>query len=113
MISVNTTEGEAAFLAEHVPFLGELKPGYVSIFENANTVEPTKYFVPGGFAVVDADSTAAITVSEAIPVEDIDIEAAKKALAAAEAEVAKAGADEKAAAEAQILVDVYAAIVNA
>jgi F0F1-type ATP synthase epsilon subunit len=115
MVSVVTTEGESSFLADHAPFLAQLKPGYVQVFEEAETAEPThKYFCPAGFAVVKEGSTCTISVTDAIPVEDLDLDAAKTALTAAEAEVAKAGDEATTeAAEAKILVEVYSAMINA
>ncbi len=113
MVTVSTIDGDMGVLAEHAPFLAELKPGVVSVFAQKEATEPTsRYFVPGGFLVVENDSSASVTASEAIPLEDFDVAAAKKSLDEATAEYAKAK-DEAAIANARINLEVYTAIVAA
>jgi F-type H+-transporting ATPase subunit delta len=50
-------EGEYGITANHVPYVGQLKPGVLQILHEENTAEPEKYFVAGGYALTHADST--------------------------------------------------------
>ena len=49
--------GEYGVTANHVPYVAQLKPGVLQIFGEENTVEPEKYFVPGGYALTHEDSS--------------------------------------------------------
>lgn len=70
-----------------------------------------RWFVPGGFCVISADSTAAITAVDAIPLEDLDQARAAEELSKAKAskETAKDDAEK---AEAQINIEVLEAITR-
>jgi len=113
MVTLTTAEGEMGILADHAPTLAELKPCVVSVYEAKETTEPSKYFVPGGFVVVNADSSASITAADAIPLEDIDFSLAKAKLDEANAEFAKPGKSDKELAESRIAVEVFSAIMQA
>lgn len=114
MVVADTNEGQMGYQARHKPTLAELKPGVVSVFDTKGA-NPTRYFVPGGYMIFEADSSASITASEAIPLEDLDVEAAKKALNEAQAKVAAADKSSKdpAVVEAKINAIVYKAVVQA
>lgn len=48
----------------------------VSVTDTNN--QTSKYFVSGGFAIVESDSVAHVTAVEAIPMGDLDMVTAKK-----------------------------------
>ena len=68
--------------------------------------------VSGGFAVLNPDSSLNINAVEAVPVDQLDVEAARRALAEAQKRVERATSDkDKVAAE--IEVEVYTAVIAA
>jgi ATP synthase F1 epsilon subunit len=79
--------GEFELLPGHVPMLTALRPGVLTI----GTKQRARYAVSSGYLRVDPAGTVEILVEQALPVGEIDAEAAKKDLAAAEAELAKWG----------------------
>ena len=79
--------GEFELLPGHVPMLTALKPGVLTI----GTKERQRYAVSSGYLRVDPSGAVEILVEQALPTVDIDSDAAKKDLAAAEAELAKWG----------------------
>jgi len=66
--------------------------------------------VSGGFAVVNPDSSLNINAVEAVPVDQLDVEAARRALADAQKRVERATSDQDKIA-AEIEVEVYSAVV--
>lgn len=68
--------------------------------------------VSGGFAIMNPDSSLNITAVEAVPVDHLDIEAARRSLADAAKEVERAANDVDRA-QAQIKVEVLSAVVAA
>lgn len=111
MVNLPASSGTMGVLANHAPTLIQLQPGLVSVFTEEGA-EAKKWFVSGGVGIVKDDNTASVTVPEALPLEDIDVVAAKAGLADAQAAVA-AAADARLKAEAQIGVDVYEAMIAA
>jgi len=79
--------GEFELLPGHVPMLTALKPGVLTI----GTKQRARYAVSSGYLRVDPAGAVEILVEQALPVADIDSEAAKRDLAAAEADLAKWG----------------------
>lgn len=79
--------GEFELLPGHVPMLTALKPGVLTIGTKARA----RYAVSSGYLRVDPAGAVEILVEQAQPSKDVDAEAAKKELAAAEAELAKWG----------------------
>ena len=111
MFEVSTIEGDMGVIADHSPFIGELRPGVVKVFTEPGA-DAKKWFVPGGFMVIKNDSQADITASEAIPVEELDADVARKTLEQANAQLSQA-TDELAKAEATITIDVCNAVIKA
>jgi F-type H+-transporting ATPase subunit delta len=107
-VIVSTTEGDMGVLANHAPTIAELKPGVVTLYNEA-TATPAKFFVPAGMLIVENDSSATLTASEAIPLEDFDVAKVKKSLDDAVAELAKASTEEQQV-NARINLDVFTAI---
>ena len=79
--------GEFELLPGHVPMLASLKPGVLTIGTKARQ----RFAVSSGYLRVDPSGAVEILVERAMPTVEIDAEAAKKDLAAAEAELAKWG----------------------
>jgi ATP synthase F1 epsilon subunit len=79
--------GEFELLPGHIPMLTALKPGVLTIGTKARA----RYAVSSGYLRVDPTGAVEILVEQALPTASIDAEAAKKDLAAAEAEIAKWG----------------------
>lgn len=109
-VDVPTMSGNMGILAHHVPILGVLKPGVVSIFEaDGNT---KRFFVSSGSIAVHPDSTVQLLAEEATLVENLDTKAAQDALAEGQRRLG-AAKDEKQKAEAQIEVDCAEAAIKA
>ncbi|KAJ3337367.1 ATP synthase subunit delta, mitochondrial [Gonapodya sp. JEL0774] len=109
-LNVTTQEGEMGILADHVPVIEQLVPGTLEVFLDGGKRE--KYFVAGGFLTMNPDSTLNITAVEAVPVDQIDAEAARRGLDEAQRRLTQAqGEKDKAAA--QIEVETYQALVVA
>ena len=77
--------GEFELLPGHVPLLTALKPGVLAIGTKARA----RYAVSIGYLRVDPSGAVEILVEQAVAAGDVDVEAATKDLAAADAELAK------------------------
>eukprot|EP00842_Homolaphlyctis_polyrhiza_P005413 jgi/Hompol1/5873/HPOL_000123-RA len=76
-VNLSSEDGDMGILAGHVATLAQLRPGVIEFF---GAEKNEKFFVSGGFAVVNPDSTLNINAIEAVPLSDLDFEAAKRAL---------------------------------
>jgi F-type H+-transporting ATPase subunit epsilon len=86
-VMLRTAVGDATYLAGHTPLVGAIVPGPVR-FEHADgTVE--RVAVHGGFVQVKVDGVT-VLAPVAEREQDIDVERARRALAAAEQAVAEA-----------------------
>jgi F-type H+-transporting ATPase subunit epsilon len=88
--------GEFELLPGHVPLLTALRPGVLTIGSagrSSSGPSPggprTRYAIASGYLRVDPSGSVEILVEQATLAKDIDTEAAKKDLAAGEAELAK------------------------
>jgi len=80
-------QGELELLPGHVPMMTALKPGVLTIGERRRV----RYAVSSGYLKVDLANDVQVLVEEAVLGADVDVEAARADLKAAEAEVAKWG----------------------
>jgi F-type H+-transporting ATPase subunit epsilon len=80
-------QGEFELLPGHVPMLTALKPGVLTIGDKRRT----RYAISSGYLRVDPSNAVEVLVEQAVLGSDIDVEAARADLKAAEAEVAKWG----------------------
>ncbi|RUS33701.1 F1 complex, delta/epsilon subunit of ATPase [Jimgerdemannia flammicorona] len=71
-VNLAATSGDMGILANHVPTIEQLKPGVVEVLENSTTVK--KWFVSGGFATINPDSSLNINAVEAFSLEDFSAE---------------------------------------
>ncbi|XP_013396999.1 ATP synthase subunit delta, mitochondrial-like [Lingula anatina] len=109
-VDVPTLAGSVGILPDHVPWIGCLKPGLLSVFEESGT--KVQYFVSSGTATVNPDSSLQILAEEAVPVDRLDTSAVTSGLAKAQQMVTSAPTD-KEKAEAQIEVECYEALQKA
>ena len=79
--------GEFELLPGHVPMLTALRPGVLTIGNKTRA----RYAVSSGYLRIDPQGAVEILVEQAVPAGEVDVDAAKKELAAAEAELAKWG----------------------
>src|ERR1700733_8420325 len=77
--------GEFELLPGHIPMLTAIRPGVLTIGTKARA----RYAVSSGYLRVDPTGAVEILVEQAVPAGEIDGEAAKRDLAAAEADLAK------------------------
>ncbi|KAK9694363.1 delta subunit of the central stalk of mitochondrial F1F0 ATP synthase, atp16 [Basidiobolus ranarum] len=76
-VNLASTSGDMGILANHVPSIEQLRPGILEVVTDQDT---QKWFVSGGFAIVNPDSTLNINAVEAFPLEDFSAEAVKEGL---------------------------------
>lgn len=82
--------GELGLLPGHIPLISSLKPGTMTIIKDGRK---TFAVVSFGFVEIDQDKVTVLTDSYE-PIAQIDVERARKALAAAEEKLKTLGADE-------------------
>ncbi|CAL8268629.1 unnamed protein product [Arctogadus glacialis] len=109
-VDVPTLTGAFGILPAHVPTLQVLRPGIVTVYSDEGV--GTKYFVSSGSVTVNADSSVQLLAEEAVPLDQLDMAAAKANLEKAQSEMA-AAVDEMAKAAVQISIDANEAIVKA
>ncbi|KAK5623585.1 ATP synthase subunit delta, mitochondrial [Crenichthys baileyi] len=109
-VDVPTLTGAFGILPAHVPTLQVLRPGVVTVFNDDGS--SAKYFVSSGSVTVNADSSVQLLAEEAVPLDQLDVAAAKANLEKAQSAMAGA-ADEAARAEVQISIEANEAIVKA
>jgi F-type H+-transporting ATPase subunit delta len=105
MLTLPGSAGELGVAPNHVPTVVQLTPGVVGV--HAADEAPQHYFVSGGFAVVNKDSTASVTVAEAVEIGDLDVDAVHKGLDEFRVKMEDANASEIERAEAQIGHEVH------
>lgn len=104
-VNLPAKSGEIGILANHVPTVEQLVPGVVEVLEGSSS---KKFFVSGGFATVQPDSTLSITSVEAFPLESFSQENVRSLLS--EAQKNASSSDEVVAAEAAIQLEVLEAL---
>ncbi|XP_034036165.1 ATP synthase subunit delta, mitochondrial [Thalassophryne amazonica] len=109
-VDVPTLTGSFGILPAHVPTLQVLRPGVVTVFSDDGS--SIKYFVSSGSVTVNADSSVQLLAEEAVPLDQLDIAAAKANLENAQTKLASA-TDEASRAEFQITIDANEAIIKA
>ncbi|SCU85123.1 LANO_0C03400g1_1 [Lachancea nothofagi CBS 11611] len=100
-VNLPAQSGQVGILANHVPTVEQLSPGVVEVFEGGSS---KKYFVSGGFATVQPDSTLSVNSVEAFPLESFSLENVRSLVS--EANKNTSSSDEKVAAEAAIQLEV-------
>ncbi|KAK2715281.1 ATP synthase subunit delta, mitochondrial-like [Artemia franciscana] len=110
-VDVPSFSGSFGILPAHVATLAVLKPGVVTVYQEDGSTK--KYFVSSGTVTVNDDSSVQVLAEEAVPVENLDLQAARDILSKAQSDVTSAGADMLKLAEGQIAVEVGEALVKA
>ncbi|RKP22532.1 putative ATP synthase delta chain precursor, mitochondrial [Syncephalis pseudoplumigaleata] len=105
-VNIASTSGDMGILADHVPTIQQLRPGVLEVIKAEGT---QKWFVSGGFAIVNEDSSLNINAVEAFKLDDFSPEAIRDNLAAAQRAVS-AGGSEQEVAKAKIEVEVLEAL---
>ncbi|ORZ01274.1 F1 complex, delta/epsilon subunit of ATPase [Syncephalastrum racemosum] len=109
-VNLAATSGDMGILANHVPTIEQLNPGVIEVIESGDVTK--KFFVSGGFATINPDSTLNINAVEAAALEDLSVERVQSALDEAQRTAAGAGSEQEKAA-AKVEVEVYEAIKHA
>ena len=107
-IDLPTGTGMMGILPQHVPTLGVLAAGWTTVYESSGSNK--RFFVSAGSYAVNEDGSVQIAAEEAIAEADIDLDAAKKELSAAQARASSGSDVEKA--EAQIAVETLEAMLK-
>lgn len=106
--------GEFGITAGHTPIVAELKSGLIQLYSNVGDSESTeKYFVSGGFAMINDKSEANVHVVECVKLDQLDADFAKKSVASSRAAVEAAAPDSVERAKAQITLEVYESMCSA
>jgi F-type H+-transporting ATPase subunit epsilon len=82
MVVMPGYEGDLAAQENHAPMIVLLRGGVIALYDAANVVG--RFFVAGGFAEITADRCT-ILADDAVPVEELNADQARRNLAAAEA----------------------------
>eukprot|EP01136_Pigoraptor_vietnamica_P039749 Opistho-1_new@10878 len=108
-VNVPATGGDMGILSDHVPTIAVLRPGVVTVSEGD---KESKFFVSSGTVTVNADSTVQILAEEAVPLDQLDAQAARRGLDSFNSQVLSAR-DDLARAQAEIGVEVHRAMCYA
>jgi len=87
MVVAPGAEGEFGVLPHHSLFMSLLRPGVIDIYEGGTVSR--RIFVGGGFAEVN-ERGCIVLAEEALPVEEIDVEHARRRLKEAQDDVTEA-----------------------
>ncbi|PVU91500.1 hypothetical protein BB559_002440 [Furculomyces boomerangus] len=105
-INASAYSGDMGILPNHVPSIEQLKPGVLEIIKSDST---EKWFLSGGFMIINPDSVLNINAVEAYKLTDINAEAVNSELAESRRLVSSAKNEtEKAALE--IEIEMYEAL---
>ncbi|KAG0372408.1 delta subunit of the central stalk of mitochondrial F1F0 ATP synthase, atp16 [Mortierella sp. AD032] len=70
-VNIAAVSGDMGILASHVASIEQLRPGVIEVIEATGS---KKFFVSGGFATMNPDSSLNINAVEAFPVEEFSAE---------------------------------------
>ncbi|KAF9308100.1 delta subunit of the central stalk of mitochondrial F1F0 ATP synthase, atp16 [Podila horticola] len=108
-VNIAAVSGDMGILASHVPSIEQLRPGVVEVLEASGS---KRFFVSGGFATMNPDSSLNINAIEAFPIEEFSAEAVRAGLAEAH-RLASSGATEEDKIAAKVEVEVFEALQTA
>ncbi|GMT14445.1 hypothetical protein PFISCL1PPCAC_5742, partial [Pristionchus fissidentatus] len=108
-VDVPTLAGTVGILANHVPTIGVLKPGVVTVTDSEG--KQVRLFVSSGTLSMNIDGSCQVLAEEVVKVEDIDENLARQELESAQR--ASSEGSEVARAEAGIRAEVAEALVKA
>ncbi|KAI9470369.1 delta subunit of the central stalk of mitochondrial F1F0 ATP synthase, atp16 [Coemansia sp. RSA 989] len=108
-VDMAAVSGDLGILADHVPTIEQLKPGVIDFISDSGS---QKYFVSGGFAIMNPNSVLNINAIEAFKLEDVDPQAVATNLAESQRLVSSAK-DEITKEAAAIEVELYESLQSA
>ncbi|KAJ2715617.1 delta subunit of the central stalk of mitochondrial F1F0 ATP synthase, atp16 [Coemansia spiralis] len=108
-VDMSAVSGDLGVLADHVPTIEQLKPGVIDFISDSGS---QKYFVSGGFAIMNPDSVLNINAVEAFKLEDIDPQAVAANLAESQ-RLAASAKDEITKEAAAIEIELYESLQSA
>lgn len=109
-VSLTAASGEVEIHPGHAYEIMKVVPSSIEV-EMADG-ETKKFFTSGGFAHVNDEGSCDVNTVECIPLDELDIEAAEKALAAQQLELSKAG-EEKTKSVIEIRIGVLESVIQA
>eukprot|EP00796_Vickermania_ingenoplastis_P005494 gene5494-3966_t len=109
-LTVTGANGEAGIYPGHAYEIMKLAPAPLSVEFPDGHVK--KFFSSGGFAHINNEGSCDVNTVECIPLEELDVEAAEKALAEQQQALSKA-ADEKAKAIVEVRIGVIESVIHA
>ncbi|EPY33170.1 F-type H+-transporting ATPase subunit delta [Strigomonas culicis] len=109
-VTISGVNGESGIYPGHAYEIAQLAPAPLVIEKPDGTV--LKYFTSGGFAHVNNEGSCDINCVECVPLADLELEAAEKALAEQNAALGQAK-DEKAKSVVEIRIGVLESIIQA
>eukprot|EP00457_Paulinella_chromatophora_P018162 gb/GEZN01019402.1/.p1 GENE.gb/GEZN01019402.1/~~gb/GEZN01019402.1/.p1 ORF type:complete len:166 (+),score=29.26 gb/GEZN01019402.1/:184-681(+) len=115
-VTIPSTSGVTGVSANQPPSIHQLKPGVVNLHKTSALDLKTceRYFVSGGFAILDKKNVFSISAAEAIKIEDLDKEKVLQLHAEAKANVdSSSGKDPKQVAEAGFIYKLYQSMLHA
>lgn len=92
MVVVPGAEGDFGVLVQHAPFISAVRPGVIAVYKGGSVAE--RIFVDGGFAEV-TPARCTVLAEEALPVAEIDRQAAEQQLKDAREDLDDAKSDEE------------------
>jgi F-type H+-transporting ATPase subunit epsilon len=98
MVVCRTVEGEIAFLADHMPYVGALDPCVVRVVgagASDGSGSEVRFAARGGFVEVK-DNQVIMLADLAIPASEVDIDAARRDEASASQQASGGGEDQQA-----------------
>jgi F-type H+-transporting ATPase subunit epsilon len=90
MVVVPGSEGDFGVLPGHAPFISQVRPGVIDVYENGAVTD--RIFVAGGFAEVTGERCT-VLAQQAMPVGDLNRGEAESDLKADQAKLAAATGD--------------------
>ncbi|KAI8906047.1 F1 complex, delta/epsilon subunit of ATPase [Gorgonomyces haynaldii] len=105
-VNLSSTAGDLGILANHVPTVLQLRPGVISFIGD----KTQSWFVSGGFAVVNPDSSLNVNAVEAFDLQDVDFEQVRSQHAEATKRAQSANKEEQV--EAKIQLEVLDALLK-
>ncbi|KAF8286184.1 ATP synthase, epsilon chain [Trypanosoma cruzi cruzi] len=109
-VTVTGVNGEYGIYPGHAYKIVQLVPAPLTVEFTDGTTK--KYFVSGGFAHINNEGSCDVNAVECVAMEDLDLSAAEKALAAQQASLGSAK-DEKAKAVIEIRISVLESVISA
>ncbi|KAL5612741.1 hypothetical protein BROUX41_004174 [Berkeleyomyces rouxiae] len=102
-VNIPAESGEMGVLANHVPSIEQLKAGLVEVVEESGATK--KFFLSGGFATVQPNSSLSINAPEAYPLEDFSADTVRAQIAEV-SKIANGSGSEVEVAEAKVELEV-------